>query len=57
MGYDLVKKGIATFTHLKNLLFGIITKHYSPRSLDLLTANKQTSNKLGNIASTRLRSF
>ena len=57
MGYDLVKKGIVTFMHLKIYLLGLITKHYSSRSLDLLTANKQTSSKLGNTASKHLRSF
>ena len=57
MGYDLVKKGNSYFHASKNLLLGLITKHYSSRSLDLLTANKQTSNKLGNTASTRLRSL
>ena len=56
MGYDLVKKGIVTFMHLK-FTISLITKHYSSGSLDLLTANKQTSNKLGNIGSTRLRSL
>ena len=57
MSYDLVKKGNSYFYASKNLLLGLITKYYSSRSLDLLTANEQTSNKLENTAPTRLRSL